>query len=61
MQTERSTEKTFLVKLKQPPGAVQRVCANRYEIHGDQLVFLDGAGGLRAMFVIPIVESWSEL
>ena len=34
--------------------------AARAEIHGEHLVFLRSDGNLAALFVLEIVESWSE-
>jgi hypothetical protein len=54
-------DKTFRVLLKPPSGAIQHVSASRFEIQGKHLVFLDSKGGLAALFLMEIVESWSEI
>jgi hypothetical protein len=37
------------------------VTAASAEIHGEHLVLLDSTGKLAALFLLEIVESWSEL
>jgi hypothetical protein len=39
---------------------MQSVIAQTVQIQGDQLVFLDSKGTPVAMFVMTVVESWSE-
>jgi hypothetical protein len=54
-------DKTFLGLLKPPSGAIQHVDASRFEIQGEHLVFVDSKGGLAALFLMEIVESWNEI
>jgi hypothetical protein len=55
------TETTYLVRFKRPQLGVQSVTANRSEIHGDHLAFLNSKRDLVALFLMEIVESWSEI
>jgi hypothetical protein len=54
-------DKTYLVRIKAPNGALQQVIASRAEIHGEHLVFLNSEGKLAALFLTEIVESWNEI
>jgi hypothetical protein len=54
------TEKTFLIRLKQLDLHWHLVIAANAEIHGEHLVFLRSDGNLAALFLLEIVESWSE-
>lgn len=54
-------DKTFIVRFKRPEISTQPVIAERAEIQGDHLVLLDSKGELAALFLMEIVESWSEL
>ena len=49
---------TILVKLRS--GAIQRVRADRVELHGEHLA-VTSAGKLSALFLLEIVESWNEI
>ena len=53
--------KAYLVRLKRSDLATQLVVASCAEIHGEHLVFLRPDGSLAALFVLEIVESWSEI
>ena len=53
--------KTYLVRFKRSDVNTQLVVASGAEIHGEHLVFLDADGGLAALFVLEIVESWAEI
>lgn len=55
------SDKTFLVQYKAPETSNQIVVAARFELHGEHLVFLNGEGKLTALFLMEIVESWSEI
>jgi hypothetical protein len=56
------TSKVYIVKFKSPaPGVVQTVSASTVEIHDEHLIFCDSEGKLAALFLLEIVESWSEL
>jgi hypothetical protein len=54
------TDTAYLVLFKgaHPPPAL--VIAETIEFHGEHLVFLRSDGTLAALFVLEIVESWSE-
>ena len=47
--------------LKSPSFAIQHVRASRFEIQREHLVFVDSKGGLAALFLMEIVESWNEI
>ncbi len=53
--------KTYLVRFKPPEISTQVVHAERAEIYGEHLVFLNSKGELAALFLMEIVEDWSEL
>ena len=54
-------DKTFLVRLRPPELRVRPVIAASAEIQGAHLVFLDSKGELAALFLMEVVESWSEI
>ena len=54
-------DKTFLVRLKLPTGAHQRVRAATVIIHGEHLMFSNSEGILSALYLTEILESWNEL
>ena len=54
-------DKTFLIKFKAAELAVGPVVAATVEIHGDHLILTDSAGGLAALFLMDLVESWTVL
>jgi hypothetical protein len=53
-------DKTYLIQFKRSDLAFHAVIAARAEIHGEHLVFLRSDGRVAALFVLEIVESWSE-
>jgi hypothetical protein len=55
----RTADRTYLVYLRAPSPAVQRVVASRFEIHEEHLVFVDREGKLVALFVMELVESFN--
>jgi hypothetical protein len=55
------TDKTFLVRLKQADLHSHLVIAANAEIHGEHLVFLRSDGSLAALFVLEVIQSWSEV
>jgi hypothetical protein len=56
------TDKTFLIRFKFATYLSPRpVLAARAEIRGEHLVLLNADGKLAAMFLLEIVESWSEV
>jgi hypothetical protein len=52
---------TFIVKLRLPERCLQIVRASVAEVYDDHLVLLNSDGRLAALFLLDIVESWSEL
>jgi hypothetical protein len=54
------SDKTYLIQFKKSDLAFHVVIAARAEIHGEHLVFLRSDGCAAALFVLEIVESWSE-
>jgi hypothetical protein len=54
-------DKTFLVRMKAPSGALQHVRAVTAEFYGEHLMFLDSEGKVAALFLMEIVESWNEI
>jgi hypothetical protein len=54
-------DKTYLVRMKVPNGALHHVRAATAEFHGEHLVLLDSQGKLAAMFLMETVESWNEI
>ena len=53
-------DKTYLIWLKPSAITSQLVIAASVEIRGDHLIFLRSDGSLAALFVMEIVEGWSE-
>ena len=54
--------KTYVVKFKLPAlGVVHTVIASTVEIHDEHLIFCDSEGKLAALFLLEVVESWSEI
>jgi hypothetical protein len=53
-------DRRFLVRFKPPEMSRQPVIADRAEIQGDHLVFFNSKGDLAALFLMEVVESWSE-
>jgi predicted nucleic acid-binding protein len=54
------TDKTFVIRFKQPGPSTQLVIAARAETNGDQLVLLDTRGKPIARFPAEAIESWTE-
>ena len=52
--------KGCLIRFKQSNLATDLVYASSAEIHGEHLVFLHADGSLAALFLLEVVESWSE-
>ena len=50
-----------MVRLRPRHLCTQPVIASVAEIHGEHLVLLDSSGRLAGLFLIDVVESWSEL
>jgi hypothetical protein len=55
------TGRTYLVRFKAPDTNPELVVAESTQIHGEHLVFLNSKGDLAALFLLEVVESWSEL
>ena len=60
-------DKAYLIRFKGPDPtppeldiAAELVIAANIEFHGEHLVFLKSNGTLAALFVLEVVESWSE-
>lgn len=54
-------DKTHLVRMRAPSGALQHVRAATIECHGEHLVFLNSDGKLAALFLMEMVESWNVI
>lgn len=55
-------DKAYIVKFKpQALGVVQTVVASTVEIHDEHLIFCNAKGGLAALFLLEIVQSWNEI
>jgi hypothetical protein len=56
------TDKTFLIRFKLATYLSPRpVLAAKAEIRGEHLILLDSGGKLVALFLLEIVDSWSEV
>jgi hypothetical protein len=54
-------DKTHLIRFKPSDLISHIVIAAKAEIYGEHLVFLRSDGSLAALFVLEVVESWSEV
>jgi hypothetical protein len=54
-------DKTYLIRFKKTDLHSHFVIAANAEIHGEHLVFLRSDGSLAALFLLEVVESWSEV
>ena len=54
------TDKTYLVRLKPRELGLHVVVAASAEIHGEHIVLLNSDGELAALFLLEIVENWTE-
>jgi hypothetical protein len=54
-------DKTFVIRFRPAELRPQLVVAERAEVQGEHLVFMDSHGQFVALFVTEIVESWSEM
>ena len=52
---------TFVVRFKSRDLQPQLVSASHVEIQGEHLAFLESHGKLIALFLMEVVESWSEI
>jgi hypothetical protein len=55
------TGKAYLVRFKPRGLVIHTVPAAGAEIYGEHLILLDSTGKVAALFLLEIVESWSEL
>jgi hypothetical protein len=54
--------KTYIVKIKPPAlGGAHTVTASTVETHDEHLIFCDSEGRLAGLFLLEVVEGWSEL
>ena len=53
-------DRRFLVRFKPTEMSTQPVIADTYQIQGDHLAFFNSNGALTALFLMEVVESWSE-
>jgi hypothetical protein len=54
------TDKNYLVRLKPRELGLHVVVAASAEIHGEHIVLLNSDGELAALFLLEIVENWTE-
>lgn len=54
------SDKLYLIRFKASERICHAVIAARAEIHGEHLVFLRSESRLAALFLLEIVENWSE-
>jgi hypothetical protein len=53
-------EETYLVRLKPRELGLHVVVVASAEIHGEHIVLLNSDGKLAALFLLEIVENWTE-
>jgi hypothetical protein len=53
-------DRCFLISFKPPELCTQPAIADRAEIQSDHLAFINSKGKLTALFLMEVVESWSE-
>jgi len=51
----------YLVRFKGADLPPELVIAKNIELHGEHIAFVRSDGSLAALFVLEIVESWSEV
>jgi hypothetical protein len=54
-------DRVYLVRFKGADLPPELVIAEHFEFHGEHMVFLRSDGSLAALFVLDIVEDWSEV
>jgi hypothetical protein len=54
------TDKRYSVRIRAPEQSTYTLIAASAEIHGEHLVFLNAEGQPLFLFLLDIVESWSE-
>jgi hypothetical protein len=60
-ELRKMADTVYLVRFKGAVPPPELVIAATTEFHGEHLVFLRLDGSLAALFVLDIVESWSEV
>jgi hypothetical protein len=53
-------DRRFFIRFKSTQSEIQLVIAERAEVHGEHLVFINSAGEMAAMFLLEVVENWSD-
>jgi hypothetical protein len=61
LQTKSMADTACLIRITRAALPPELVTAERIEFQGEHLVFLRSDGSLAALFVLEIVESWSEV
>jgi hypothetical protein len=51
----------YLVRFKRADLPPELVIAENIEFHGEHVAFVKSDGSLAALFVLEVVESWSEV
>jgi hypothetical protein len=59
--TDAMTHKTYLIRFKPPQIGTQVVVAESVQIHDEHLAFLNSKGELVALFLLELVEGWSQV
>ena len=54
-------DKAYLIRFKGTDLPPDLVIAANIEVHGEHVVFLRSDGTLAALYVLEIVDSWSEV
>jgi hypothetical protein len=55
------SDKTYLIRFKEPDAISHRVIAASVETHGEHLVFLRSDGKLAALVLAEIIREWIEV
>ena len=55
------TDRTYIVRFKEPQARAELFVASSAEIQGDHIVLLNSNGQLAALLLLEFVESWNEL
>ncbi len=59
--TPGMADKTYLIRFKPPEISTQVVVAESAQIYGEHLVLVNSKGKLAGLFLLEIVDDWSEL
>jgi hypothetical protein len=54
-------DKRYILQLRIPYPGLHMFEAASFEIHSDQLAFLNSRGELLVLFLLESIESWNEL